>query len=262
MNRYTVLIAAVCLVGCDKSPPQAPAPTDATQPVATAPDASVTANAAPDAAAHNSRREVREHMREHWGLAVVVRDAVIAATLDELPDVAGELADHKAPDSLSSFAKPIAAMRSAAERAQKAPSTTEAATAVADLARACGDCHVAAGAGPTLPAEPLPPDEDATKAHMLRHDVAARELWAGLVIPSDERWAKGAALLEAKPLHRGDFFEDWEITEALIGLDKNVHQLRKRAAAAATRPERVAIFGELISNCATCHAATAEGPVD
>lgn len=261
MNRTLLLLLALAGVACDK-----PATPPATPPASPTPTAQTTKSVDPPPAAdlgHVAPREdVRAHMREHWGLATVVRDAVIAATFDELPDVAGELADHKAPDALRKYSAPIALMRDAAERAQKSGDAKNAAQATADLARACGDCHTAAGVTPTLPSEDLPPDEDATKAHMLGHDWAARELWAGLVMPSDERWARGAAALNRKPLTKGDFFEDWEVTDGLVGLDRAVHDMHPRVAAAATRDQRVAVFAELVQNCSSCHAATATGPVD
>jgi hypothetical protein len=266
--RHLLAITLLLLAACEKPTVAGPAAThggsNTTAPATTSPPPSNTAGATqePDVGHRASAREVREHMREHWGLAVVIRDAVIAATLDELPDVAGELADHKAPDSLAKYREPIVTMRTAAETAQKTGNVKVAATATADLARACGDCHLAAKVAPSLPAEPLPPGEDATKAHMLRYDYAIRELWAGLVIPSDERWADGARALKQRPLKRGDFFEDWEVTDRLIELDQNVHRMRGDVVAAATRDDRVKLFGELIANCASCHAATAQGPVD
>ena len=263
--RHLLAITLLLLGACEKPTPATPTTTaGSTGSSKTAPPPPDTAGArhGTDVGHRASPREVREHMREHWGLAVVIRDAVIAATLDELPDVAGELADHKAPDSLAKYRDPIVTMRSAAEAAQKTGNVTVAAAATADLARACGDCHLAANVAPSLPAEPLPPGEDATKAHMLRYDYAVRELWAGLVIPSDERWSGGARALTQKPLKRGDFFEDWEVTDRMIELDQNVHKMRGDVVAAATRDERVKLFGDLIANCASCHAATAQGPVD
>ena len=252
--KTTLLLLTLALCACEKAAPVAPPPAPAPETAKQVTPVDVGAASPPE--------NVRAHMQEHWGLAIVIRDAVIAATLDELPDVAGELADHKAPDALAAFSEPVSRMRSAAERAQKAGDLATASSATADLARACGDCHLAAGAAPSLPSEDLPPGENSTKAHMLQHDWAARELWAGLVIPSDERWARGAAGLAHKPLEKGDFFEDWEVTDGLIALDDNVHKLRARVAAAATRDERTAVYAELISNCAACHGATATGPVD
>lgn len=257
--RSLLLLSILALAACDKPSPTAVTNNTTTTTVATTAAATVGTTTT---AADPNTDEVRQHMHEHWGLAVVVRDATIAATLDELPDVAGELADHKAPDALAAHREHIRAMRQAAEQAQKAPNTTEAAAAVASIARACGDCHVAAGVKPVLPSDDLPPDEDATKAHMLHRDFAARELWAGLVMPSDERWARGAQALNAKPLKKGDFFEDWEVTDALIQLDAKVYGMRDRVMAASTRDERVAVYAELITNCATCHGATDKGPVD
>lgn len=257
--RHVLLISVLAMAACEKPVPAKPAQT--TQTTQTPPIAPVEPTDE-DLGQVTPRTEVREHMREHWGLAMVVRDAVIAATLDELPDVAGELADHKAPDALARHTDAVAKMRGAAERVQKAGDVVKASMATADLAGACGDCHVEAKASPSISIEEVPDGEDATKAHMMRHDWAAKELWAGLVIPSDERWASGAAALDAPPLKKGDFFEDWEITDALINLDKRVHEMREPIAAAALRQDRVKLYGELISNCAACHAATAKGPVE
>ena len=232
-----ILVCAVVLIsGCPKSAPVDAPPVE----TATAPTRVV----AP----------LTAEMQRHWGLTSWLRDAVVDGQLDEVPQAAGLLADHKPHDAVPDWTAHIEQMRVYAKAAEQGETVAAIAAATGKLAGTCGACHQATGAVVPVSASSPPSEGLAAHAHMMRHAWAADAMWEGLVSPNDDRWMAGAEVLAERPLHEDEYFSDWVISPDLASVGVLSHDIGIRARDAVPA-ERGAIYGELLATCATCHAA-------
>jgi cytochrome c553 len=108
---------------------------------------------------------------------------------------------------------------------------------VAALARTCGECHQTTNAGPSLPAEVQAPAVEG----MLLHAFGTEQLWLGLTAANRATWMRGASIIAENEAGGAEM-------EAL-------RALARRALEAAHPAERAEIYGNLIAECASCHAA-------
>jgi hypothetical protein len=106
---------------------------------------------------------------------------------------------------------------------------------------------------PAAPAEPSRP-LGGIVGHMLEHQRALSNMVEGLVVPSTSRWQEGAKALRAAPLKREGLPRNTGATDTLVRLERDVHDLADRAAAAEATDARAAAYGELAAGCARCHA--------
>lgn len=195
---------------------------------------------------------LEEQMHEHWGLAGWLRRAVIAGRLDEVPRAAGLLAAHEPADGVPTWTPHVERLRAQAQAAAAASSLPEVAAATAELGATCGACHGEVGAvvRRTLP-EP-PAGEQTVGVHMQRHAWAAEAMWIGLVTPADDEWLRGAQMLAERPLREDEYFSRWLVTDELVALGTEVHDLGVRAREASPG-DRPALYGEFLATCAECH---------
>ncbi len=98
-------------------------------------------------------------------------------------------------------------MQNAAQLALAAVDLKAAAVAVADMAQACGGCHLALS-GPNFSGSSPAGEESSVVADMERHRWAADRMWEGLVGPSETAWLAGAATLEDAPRHPEAMVDD------------------------------------------------------
>jgi len=178
-------------------------------------------------------------MNEHYFDAVLLQLAVIGGDLDEVRRAARELATLPEEAALPEAARPYAAdVREAAGRAAAATTIAGAGAAVGDLARACGRCHTAAGAGPREPIEPAP-----SEPHMAVHVYGVYWMGYGVYAPDERAWVAGAGALASAELGSDD------------AVEARVHALARRAAATTDAEARADVWGELLATCSPCHAA-------
>ena len=143
---------------------------------------------------------VRPRMREHFLLGAAIRDAIIHADLEAVREPATWLAEHPQDDLPASAEGNVREMQRLSAEVAKAPDLAQAARSMARLAAACGSCHTAVNATPTLIAA-MPRGEDGSLAgHMRKHHRAADLLYRGLVVPSDHSWNRGADALTGDPV--------------------------------------------------------------
>src|SRR5262245_53079650 len=96
-------------------------------------------------------------------------------------------------------------MQAAARRGADAESNggMAIALALANTAAVCGQCHAAAGSGPSFPEADDADAElglsDTLGDRMERHAWAANRMWEGLIAPSDSAWRAGSAELASVP---------------------------------------------------------------
>ena len=202
-----------------------------------------------------ARGELRHQMLAHFAAVSALQRAVTGGQLDEARRHARWLVAHDeppvgAPDDGRPFADDL---RASARAVVDAPDLPTAAALTARLGQACGRCHDARAAAISFAWEPEPAAAPSLAAQMQRHQWAAARLWEGLVGPSDEMWAEGSRVMAAMQLDaalivpgvpRGD----------LAALADQVRSLARRATALTRHDERAALYGELLSTCAGCHA--------
>lgn len=236
------------LLACTPPAPRRdPPPADAS---ASAKQSDAPPVAAPDAAP--SRRELA--MTEHYRDALQIKAAVIDGELGDARAPARRLmhADDAVPGSWRPF---VAANAAYAAALLAARDRHAAGAAAAGLARTCGDCHAAHGAGPAFE----PPHGVPTSAphgvhgHMQRHQWAADRMWEALIDRSEYAWMAGAAALVDAPLARADLTQDVELPDDVAGLAAEVHALGARAGASVGWSARAGLYGELLATCAGCH---------
>jgi len=193
-------------------------------------------------------------MFEHFALARDLRVFAANGDLARLRETATELAALQEtwgmPPGADAY---LERMRAAARRAATAQSRGEAATATAEVARACGDCHLTNDA--TLGerfqvAAPLL-DDPATR-HTNYLSWVSRLLWDGLVGPSERMWRSGAEALsgaEGLPQPRAESVPTGNIDRAGAAL----HGLGAQALAENDVEERVRLLAAIWTTCADCH---------
>jgi hypothetical protein len=204
-------------------------------------------------------------MHEHDVHGAAMRDAVARADLDGArreATVLAELRVDRAADP--AWRARLDAMSAAAARVVRAKDLPDASAAVADVARTCGDCHRLGG--PSLGILEKPENEPGIVPGMKRHQWAVARLWDGLVIPSDRAWRAGAHVLRDAPLQPepprpGQSPLPLQRIEqlAIATLATSVHDLAERASVANASVDRGAVYGELLTTCAACHAHLAQG---
>lgn len=191
------------------------------------------------------------HMTEHFTKIREVEEAIIRGDLDAAKPPAQWIADHQETTGFpAGTERPLMDMKAAAKSVASAEDIENAAVASATLVGACGSCHAAAKVSPKLP----PVGEDASGTargrHMLEHQHAIDLMYRGLITPSSGDWSTGAKALKAAPL-RDKALSD--ITKEAVAAEARVHELAERAAGAAEKSTRVAIYGSVVGACASCH---------
>jgi len=196
-----------------------------------------------------------DRMLEHFRLVRAARDAVIQGHLPGVHKPLSRLAEGEygieTPQEWMPWLNDIQAEARRGVQAQDLP---EAARAVAQVARQCGECHSAHQDGPQLAGEPrtkLPPPVD-MKDRMERHQRAARLLWRGLTVPSHESWIAGAnALTEIWVADPAASDGDTPLGKDVLAVSAMGPRLRE----AQTPHARAEAYGELIAACGACHGA-------
>lgn len=201
------------------------------------------------------------HMQANFALSLDARDAVVAGDLGAAKSHAQALLESADPTLFPPDWKPwIERMRQHADAVTLAPDLPGAATAVAQLGLACGNCHWRAGKGPALAPVALvghpEPGAPELPTRMQRHRIAADELWFGLVQPSDALWRQGTVTFTraefAAPVEEGAPLPGWMAAEV-----EALRPLAEQARMAATHEARAGQYGQILARCADCHRQVA-----
>lgn len=193
------------------------------------------------------------HMAEHFSKAREMEAALVRGDLEGAQEIGRWIAEHETaaglPAGLESY---VDEMKRAAAAVGSATTTEAAALASARAVAACGSCH-AQGQVQAAMAPPAPPRAgEGRDVHMLEHQYAVDLLLQGLVGPSDDYWIRGADAMKASPLTGKDLPE---VSPEVAKFESRVHEIAARAAGANDIDARVAIYGELVGRCASCHGA-------
>jgi mono/diheme cytochrome c family protein len=199
-------------------------------------------------------------MYSHFAAADDIQAAVVDGDLGAVREPANWLAEHDIPSLPEGSETYLAEMQDFARQAGQATSLVDAAHAMGGIAKTCGTCHQKNIAEPlTKWTGSLHQGEDVA-THMTRHAWAAGRMWEGLVLPSDDKWTKGAKALEEAPLApeavAGTSSEDVAIRKEVELLAKRCHAIGSKAEGVTDATERANLYGELLATCANCHKLT------
>lgn len=202
---------------------------------------------------------VSQAMSGHLGEAAHARDAVIAGDLEATQRALLELrARLPLPSLPPQGLRHDAVFVVAVDSALTARDLGSAATAVGEIAQACGACHTALGLSMAVvpPAEPGP--GATVVARMGQHRDAAAQMWSSVVAGDAAAFASGAELLRSSTLVPSGTAADAPVPALAAELEVRVHDL---AALAVRSPdERGRYLGQMLGTCAQCHALLARGP--
>jgi cytochrome c553 len=197
--------------------------------------------------------DIVKDMHEHLGRVTTIQEAVIRGDLEAVAEPSAWLSKHEAPP-LPAGTEPMGMdMRKIAEMAGGAKDIGTAATAAAQLVAACGACHHAAKAAVKWPEQVKPVEGPGIAAHMLEHQWAIDLMYQGLAMPSDDAWQKGIAALKASPMAAKELPRDEKLTKEIVAFEKKVHELAGKAEKATDIGSKVAVYGEALAGCASCH---------
>jgi hypothetical protein len=205
----------------------------------------------PPAAPAQPAVSASEHMKEHFEKFRELEEAIIRGDIESARAPAQWIAEHQEvaglPEGTENY---VTEMRSAAKAVAASNDIGNAAVASAKAIATCGGCHAAAKVTPPLPEASAVSDMAGAAGHMHGHQQAIDLLYRGLAAPSDEMWKKGAEGLRVAPLAEKDLAK---VTKEIQRFEARVHELAGRAADAPDSGAKVAIYGEIIGGCATCH---------
>lgn len=193
-------------------------------------------------------------MFAHFALARDLRAFAVNGDLERIRVTAAELAESEPtwglPPGSESHREQVHA---AAQRAVDAQDPAQAAIAIAELAAACGTCHLAndGSLGERFQvAAPLMDDPSTRHTNYL--SWVSRLLWDGVVGPSEGMWRTGAGALaggDGVPSPRGT-----HVPEAVIQRSSEVlRDLGVEAVTARDTEERVTVLARIWTECADCH---------
>lgn len=212
------------------------------------PSEALPSEATPDIAA-----DVHSHMKAHFVHALHLRDAVLAGDLGTAKAEGHWLRSHDQGFVPASWKTHLGPFQDAARVAEGADTVEVAAAAVGQIAEGCGGCHVALHARPALGSAPFVRKAPSVKAHMAAHIAALDKLWNGLIMPSDEAWKDGAALL-AKLVVPQNVLAKAHVEPAgsVKMLAETLRQL-SRTALTTVPADRAIAFSDLLTTCVGCH---------
>jgi hypothetical protein len=193
-------------------------------------------------------------MHEHFALARDLVTFAMVGDLERLRATARELSTLEEARGVPAGAEGYVDRVHAAARAVVAASTASAATVeVAEVARACGECHLAYGTDLGARFRDEPPSGSEPRGRHARYlSWVNRLLWDGLVGPSERTWRTGAdALASADGFPRPDatYVPEDVVTRAAGEL----RRLGESAVVAESADAQVRVLARVWLTCADCH---------
>lgn len=258
MIRSSFVVAIVALLAsCSRKADDSEAPGSAVPP---APVAVVADAATPVDGAAPDGETVKQHMNEHFAAITELQRAIAHGRLEAAQSQAQWIVDHEEPSRIAAWAPLVTELKQAAREVVAARDVPTASALAARLGRACSRCHEQNAAVVSFAWEQAPPEGTTLAAQMKRHQWAAQRLWEGLVAPIDDVWREGATVLASTKL---------DVTAASAGVPRGdvaalaakVRTLATRAVTLEDGDARAALYGELLSTCAGCHALVRPAPV-
>lgn len=209
------------------------------------------AEQAPAAAPAQPAVNTAAHMAEHFTKIRELEEAIIRGDIASARAPAQWLADHQETSGLPAGTESyVTEMKNAARAVAATDEIGNAAVAAAQAVSTCGNCHTVAKVTPKMPEVSVPAESPGNAAHMRAHQYAVDLMYRGLIVPSEDLWKRGAEALKVAPLTEKDLTK---VTKEIAAFEARVHELADRAVNAPDAGAKIAIYGEVIGSCATCH---------
>ena len=189
-------------------------------------------------------------MQSHFKQVARIRAAVISGNISAAAAPASRLTNMAGVDTLpAGWRLSMRQLQAASTRIHESADLPEAAAATADIAMACGGCHLNSG-GPNIVVGTPPAGKATVAQRMIRHRWATERLWEGLYGPSEEAWAEGAKVL-AEPTWSKDVVASGgvharSLAAEFISLSERAHAVKGQ--------QRASLYASLLATCAPCHA--------
>ncbi|MCP4808540.1 MAG: hypothetical protein GY913_18990 [Proteobacteria bacterium] len=140
-----------------------------------------------------------------------------------------------------------------------AETVVDQAVALGAMANTCGACHQSLETGPLLTELPAPAEGPGVGNHMAQHAWANDRMWAALIEPSTAAWDRSLKVLGPDSVPASDI-GDWGLHEGSEELAAAVHELAFAALADDNPDTRADLYGQIVSQCASCHRASRGEP--
>lgn len=212
-----------------------------------------------EAAASERASSMTALMLRHYDHARVLTSAAIFGNADGAHQSAAAILREAPVEDLPEDAMPAReAFRTAVRSVETAHTRAELAGTVADVARRCGDCHLAAGLGPTFTvgrvADPVTPED-----HIRVLAWGSSRMWEALVGGSDLAWRAGARALSGQPLREELYASRMADPSEGRALSARMHDLGVEALSVSERDDKTRILGEIWGTCSDCHELVGMG---
>lgn len=205
--------------------------------------------------------DITAHMQEHFLKVTAVREALVMGNLEAAAAPATWLAEHAPFAELpQDWERYLEHVRAEALEVVAAQDLDTASRATAQMAVACGDCHLQNGIADQFPDPPSYPEDETVQGHMQRHQWALERMWEGLITPSAVAWERGIDVFAEVPLSAHDNIEKTAEGDALETLARTVHGRAAMGFVADDASQRAEVFAEVLATCGTCHQRSGRGP--
>ncbi len=199
-------------------------------------------------------RDILKEMDDHFARVREIEEAVIRGDIEAVKVPAKTIAALPQASGLPAESdERVVEMKRSADAVAAAVTVANAATATAAMVAICGTCHADSKVLPKFPTLFPPVMIPGPRSHMRMHQYAADLLYQGLAQPSEDMWKKGAEAMRSSPLSLREFRPDAGVTGEVHAFELRVHEIADRAMKAADRAAKVAIYGEVIGGCSSCH---------
>ena len=217
-----------------------------------------------EVASEEDTSAVADHMHEHLTRISMVKSAIIAGKLEDVREPATWLAEHETVADLpKEFEYYVTQMRSHARQVIEAQDLAAAAGAVSNIAKTCGNCHLANHVFLEFGYDDKPREGlDDIVSHMQRHQWAADRLWEGLIGPSDSAWNRGTDMLIDAPLRPSHVTATAAHNGEIKKIVRRIHALGGIGTETKTPDARSELYAEILGLCASCHALLNGGPAN
>lgn len=188
-------------------------------------------------------------MEHHFEEADEMRRAAFRGEVETVREVASSFAARVAE---STYPQPWGPAVERLERVLAVAATVDdvrnSASLIAEVGASCGGCH----REHRVPVERAWPLEADPEHRMDTFDYATELLWLGLIVPSDEAWARGADAYHAALSCEG--FESVPVGPEHVSACTSMRATGASVLGAEDDVSRRRALADVVLHCASCHA--------